>query len=170
MKFTLLVLLSIIFLSSCKNEVTVDKLVIDNAWKGTHGAILVRKGNLSDTVFDCNYGRAPDYSILKDNDKEYLFTSCESNGQGDNVQTFFLWSLEDETFMDTLFSKVIYTSEISSISSNIKLWTTRSADFKFNNKKISMSLDSLVLSVNADSFETIDTISKGKITYNKTIY
>ena len=72
--------------------------------------------------------------------------------------------------MDTLFSKVIYTSEIYSISSNIKLWTTRSADFKFNNKKISMSLDSLVLSVNADSFEIIDTISKGKITYNKTIY
>lgn len=170
MKFTPLVLLSIVILTSCRNDVTIDKLVIDNAWKGTHGAILVKKGNLSDTVFDCNYGRAPDYSILMDNDKEYLFTSCESNGQGDNVKTFFLWSLEDETFMDTLFSKEIFTSEISSISSNMKLWTTRSAYFKFDNKKIIMSVDSLVLSVNADNFETIDTISKGKITYNKTVY
>ena len=64
-----------------------------------------------DTIYDGHFGNTPEYKLLKHLDKEYLYTSCETFNGGDNYQTFGLWSLEDSTFLDTLFFKELNISK-----------------------------------------------------------
>jgi hypothetical protein len=87
--------------------------IIDSSWggRGDQGGLVVSNGDQMDTIYDCTYGRTPDYKILKHGSKEYLFTSCLINGGGTNWQTFYLWSLNDTSFMKQLFFKLLYTAK-----------------------------------------------------------
>lgn len=104
-----------------ENEVTITAgtkrititPIIDSSWggRGDQGGLVVSNGDQVDTIYDCTYGRTPDYNILKYGPKEYLFTSCLINGGGTNWQTFYLWSLNDTSFMKQLFFKQLYTGK-----------------------------------------------------------
>ena len=98
--------------SSGGKRITVTPL-IDSSWggRGDQGGLIVSNGEQIDTIYDCTYGRTPDYKILNFDSKEYLFTSCLINGGGTNLQTFYLWSLNDSSFMKQLFFKQLYTSK-----------------------------------------------------------
>jgi hypothetical protein len=104
-----------------ENEVTVTAgrkrititPIIESSWggRGDQGGLAVSNGDQIDTIYDCTYGRTPDYKILKCGSREYLFTSCLINGGGTNWQTFYLWSLNDSSFMKQLFFKQLYTGK-----------------------------------------------------------
>lgn len=98
-------------LYSCNQEVSITPIKVSPSWRGTPGKLVVKKGDLVDTIYDCHFGIAPEYKLLKHLDKEYLFTSCEKNNGGDNYQTFALWSLEDATFLDTIYFKELNISK-----------------------------------------------------------
>ena len=98
-------------LYSCNKEVSITPIEVSSSWRGTPGKLVVKKGDLVDTIYDCHFGYTPEYKLLKHLDKEYLFTSCEMNNGGDNYQTFALWSLEDTSFLDTLYFKELNTSK-----------------------------------------------------------
>jgi hypothetical protein len=91
----LLILENLSYFSGVKH-ITVTP-IIDSLWggRGDQGGLIVSNGEQIDTIYDCTYGRTPDYKILNSDSKKYLFTSCLINGGGTNWQTFYLWSLSD---------------------------------------------------------------------------
>lgn len=168
MRYTLYAFL-LLTLLACAKKIYIEELVIEKAWAGTNGAIVVKKGVLSDTIYDCKFGISPDYEILKSNGKKYLFTTCDMSGGGNNTKSLVLWSLDKKSFLDTLFYKEIYTSEISNDHPQypeFRKWTQREADFNFKNQKVTLTIDSVVANVHWDTAEPVDTISMG----DKTIY
>ena len=156
----------LVTLLSCNKEVYVTPIEVSSSWRGTPGKLVVKKGNLADTIYDGHFGNTPEYKLLKHLDKEYLFTSCEMNNGGDNYQTFGLWSLEDATFLDTLFFKELNTSKVINIKDKTHNWIRRKGNLKLDKNTIVFEMDSLVTLVTND--EIMDTISSGKIiTQNK---
>ena len=149
-------------LYSCNQEVSITPIEVSSSWRGTPGKLVVKKGDLVDTIYDCHFGIAPEYKLLKHLDKEYLFTSCEMNNGGDNYKTFVLWSLGDTTFLDTLYFKEL------NISKEIKIkdkagnynWIKRKGNLKLVKNSIVFEMDSIVTLVEND--ETIDTVSLGR--------
>ena len=162
MKNTIYIFL-LITLLSCKKEVSITPIEISQSWRGTPGKLVVKKGDLVDTIYDCQFGHTPEYKLLKHLDKEYLFTSCEMNNGGDNYQTFVLWSLEDATFLDTLFFKELNISkeiQINDKTAGNFNWITRKGNLKLDKNTIVFEMDSLVALFTNDVIT--DTISSGK--------
>lgn len=147
---------------SCNQEVSITPIEVSSSWRGTHGKLVVKKGDLVDTIYDCQFGYTPEYKLLKHLDKEYLFTSCEMNNGGDNYQTFVLWSLEDTTFLDTLYFKELNISKEIQINDKVGNynWIRRKGNLKLVRNTIVFEMDSIVTLVEND--ETIDTISLGR--------
>ena len=149
-------------LLSCNNEVSITPIEVSSSWRGTPGKLVVKKGDLVDTIYDCHFGIVPEYKLLKHSGKEYLFTSCEMNNGGDNYKTFVLWSLEDTTFLDTLYFKELNISkeiQINDKASNYN-WIRRKGNLKLVKNSIVFEMDSIVTLVEND--ETIDTVSLGR--------
>jgi len=149
-------------LYSCNKGISIIPIQVSPSWRGTPGKLVVKKGNLVDTIYDGQFGHTPNYKLLKHLDKEYLFTSCEMNNGGDNYKTFGLWSLEDATFLDTLYFKELNTSKeipIMDNAGNYK-WIERKGNLKLVKNAIVFEMDSSVTLVEND--ETMDTISFGK--------
>jgi hypothetical protein len=152
----------LITLLSCNKEVTITPIEVSSSWRGTPGKLVVKKGDLVDTIYDCHFGIVPEYKLLKHSGKEYLFTSCEMNNGGDNYKTFVLWSLEDTTFLDTLYFKELNISkeiQINDKASNYN-WIRRKGNLKLVKNSIVFEMDSIVTLVEND--ETIDTVSLGR--------
>jgi hypothetical protein len=149
-------------LYSCNQEVSITPIEVSSSWRGTPGKLVVKKGDLVDTIYDCHFGNAPEYKLLKHLDKEYLFTSCEMNNGGDNYQTFVLWSLEDTTFLDTLYFKELNISKEIKIEDKVGNynWIRRKGNLKLVKNTIVFEMDSIVTLVEND--ETKDTISLGR--------
>ena len=147
---------------SCNQEVSITPIEVSSSWRGTPGKLVVKKGDLVDTIYDCHFGIAPEYKLLKHLDKEYLFTSCEMNNGGDNYKTFVLWSLEDTTFLDTIYFKELNISkeiQIYDKASNYN-WIRRKGNLKLVKNSIVFEMDSIVTLVEND--EIMDTISLGR--------
>ena len=152
----------LVTLLSCNQEVSITPIKVSPSWRGTPGKLVVKKGDLVDTIYDCHFGYTPEYKLLKHLDKEYLFTSCEMNNGGDNYQTFVLWSLEDATFLDTLYFKELNISkeiQINDKASNYN-WIRRRGNLKLVKNTIVFEMDSIVTLVEND--EIMDTISLGR--------
>lgn len=84
------------------------------------------------------------------------------NNGGDNYKTFVFWSLEDTTFLDTLYFKEFNTSKeikIEDKAGNYK-WIGRKGNLKLEKVTIVFEMDSIVTLVEND--ETKDTISLGR--------
>ena len=92
-------------------DFTFQNVILEWNGRGTQGGLIVSKGKLTDTIYDCTYGNFPDYKILKYDSNEYLFTTCLMNGAGFNRQSFYLWSLNNKNFMKQLFFKELYTGK-----------------------------------------------------------
>jgi hypothetical protein len=152
----------LVFLYSCNQEASITPIEVSSSWRGTPGKLVVKKGDLVDTIYDCHFGYTPEYKLVKHLDKEYLFTSCEMNNGGDNYKTFALWSLEDTTFLDTLYFKELNISkeiQIKDKASNYN-WIRRKGNLKLVKNFIVFEMDSIVTLVEND--ETKDTISLGR--------
>ena len=147
-------------LFSCNKEVSITPIEVSSSWRGTPGKLVVKKGDLVDTIYDCHFGNTPEYKLLKHLGKEYLYTSCETFNGGDNYQTFGLWSLEDSTFLDTLYFKEINTSKEIQIKNKTYNWIRRKGNLKLDKGTIVFETDSIVTLVEND--EIMDTISFGK--------
>lgn len=155
-------ILIIFTLYSCNQEVSITPIEVSSNWRGTPGKLVVKKGDLVDTIYDCHFSYTPEYKLLKHLDKEYLFTSCEMNNGGDNYKTFVLWSLEDATFLDTLYFKELNISKEIQIKDKAGnyYWIKRKGNLKLVKNTVVFEMDSIVTLVEND--ETIDTISFGK--------
>ena len=152
----------ILALYSCNKGISITPIQVSPSWRGTPGKLVVKKGDLVDTIYDGQFGHPPNYKLLKHLYKEYLFTSCEMNNGGDNYKTFVLWSLEDATFLDTLYFKELNISkeiQIKDKAGNYN-WIKRKGNLKLVKNTIVFEMDSIVTLVEND--ETIDTISFGK--------
>ena len=159
---SLLCILLFFTLYSCNKEVSITPIEVSSSWRGTPGKLVVKKGDLVDTIYDCQFGGTPEYKLLKYLDKEYLFTSCEMNNGGDNYKTFVLWSLEDITFLDTIYFKELNISkeiQINDKAGNYN-WIKRKGNLKLVKNTIIFEMDSIVTLVEND--ETKDTISLGR--------
>jgi hypothetical protein len=149
-------------LFSCNKGVSITAIEVSSSWRGTPGKLVVKKGDLVDTIYDCHFGNTPEYKLLKHLGKEYLFTSCEMNNGGDNYKTFVLWSLEDTAFLDTLYFKQLNISkeiQINDKASNYN-WIRRRGNLKLDKNTIVFEMDSIVTLVEND--EIMDTISFGR--------
>lgn len=161
--------IALFFFTCCKKDISIVSVENNvNNWKGDMGFLIIKKGNKTDSIFDCSYGRAPNYKLIKNNDKEYLFTSCEINGGGNNVKTFFLWSLDDDTFLDTIYFKKIYISEEYKVNDSIYIFIERHPKFELKNNMIQIKVDSTTKNFNNNT-GNLTLISKGEITYKKRI-
>lgn len=147
-------------LYSCKKEVSITPIEVSPSWRGTPGKLVVKKGDLVDTIYDCQFGHTPEYKLLMHLDKQYLFTSCEMNNGGDNYKTFVLWSLEDTTFLDTLYFKELNISKEIQIKDKTYNWIRRKGNLKLDKSTIVFEMDSIVTLVEND--EIMDTISLGR--------
>ena len=150
----------LITLLSCNKGISITPIEVSPSWRGTPGKLVVKKGDLVDTIYDCHFGYTPEYKLLKHLDKEYLFTSCEMNNGGDNYQTFALWSLEDTSFLDTLYFKELNTSKEIQIKYKTYNWIRRKGNLNLDKNTIVFEMDSIVARVEND--EIMDTISSGK--------
>ena len=59
-------------LLACSKEVSITPIEVSPSWRGTPGKLVVKKGDLVDTIYDCQFGHTPEYKLLKHLDKEYL--------------------------------------------------------------------------------------------------
>ena len=82
------------------------------------------------------------------------------NNGGDNYQTFVLWSLEDATFLDTLYFKELNISKEIQIKDKTFNWTRRKGNLRLDKNTIVFEMDSIITLVTND--EIMDTISFGK--------
>lgn len=156
------------FFTSCKKEISIVSVENKvNSWKVSNGFLIIKKSNKCDTIFDCSYGRAPDYKLVRDNNREYLFTTCEINGGGNNIKTFFLRSLDNDTFLDTIYFKEIYISEEYKKNDSTYIFIKRLPEFELKNNLIQITVDSTTENFNNNG--KFKLISKGKITYKKSI-
>lgn len=98
--------------SSWTKQITINAL-IDSSWggRGDQGGLIISNGVQKDTIYDCTYGRTPDYEIIDSDGNKYLFASCLINGGGTNWQTFHLWSLDEDNFMKQLLHKEFFTGK-----------------------------------------------------------
>ena len=64
----------LVTLLSCNQEVSITPIEVSSSWRGTPGKLVVKKGDLVDTIYDCHFGIAPEYKLLKHLDKEYLYS------------------------------------------------------------------------------------------------
>ena len=71
-----------------------------------------------------------------------------------------MWSLEDATFLDTIFFKELNISKEIQIKDKTYNWIRRKGNLKLDNSTIVFEMDSIVTLVEND--EIIDTISFGK--------
>lgn len=55
----------LITLLSCKNEVSITPIEVSPSWRGAPGKLVVKKGDLVDTIYDCHFGYTPEYKIIK---------------------------------------------------------------------------------------------------------
>ena len=150
-------------LFACNNEVSITAIEVSPSWRGTPGKLVVKKGDLVDTIYDGHFGNTTEYKLWKYLDKEYLYTSCETFNGGDNYQTFGLWSLEDVTFLDTLYFKKLNTSkeiQIRGKTAGNYNWIRRKGKLKLDKRTIVFEMDSIVTLVEND--EIMDTISFGR--------
>jgi hypothetical protein len=147
-------------LLSCNKEVSITPIEVSPSWRGTPGKLVVKKGDLVDTIYDCHFGIAPEYKLLKQLDKEYLFTICEMNNGGDNYQTFVLWSLEDATFLDTLYYKNLNTSKEIQIKDKTFNWVRKKGNLKLEKGAIVFEMDSIITFHENDELK--DTLSFGR--------
>ena len=147
-------------LFSCNKEVSITPIQVSPSWRGTPGKLVVKKGDLVDTIYDGHFGHPPNYKLLKHLDKEYLFTSCEMNNGGDNYQTFGLWSLEDSTFLDTIYFNELNINKEIRIKDQTFKWISRKGNLKLDKNTIVFEMDSLVALFTNDVIT--DTISSGK--------
>jgi hypothetical protein len=150
-------------LFACNNEVSITAIEVSPSWRGTPGKLVVKKGDLVDTIYDGHFGNTPEYKLWKYLGKEYLYTSCETFNGGDNYQSFVLWSLEDATFLDTLFFKELNTSkeiQINNKAAGNNNWIRRKGKLKLDKRTIVFEMDSIVTLIEND--EIIDTISFGR--------
>jgi hypothetical protein len=145
---------------SCSSGVSITPVEVSQSWRGTPGKLVVKKGFLVDTIYDCQFGNTPEYKLLKHLGKAYLYTSCEMNNGGDNYQTFALWSLEDTTFLDTLYFNNLNISKEIRMNDKTFNWIRRKGNLKLDKNTIIFEMDSIVTQVENDV--TIDTISFGK--------
>jgi len=145
---------------SCNKGVSITPIQVSPSWRGTPGKLVVKKGDLVDTIYDGHFGNTPEYKLLKHLDKEYLYTSCETFNGGDNYQSFGLWSLEDSTFLDTIYFNELNTSKEIRIKNKNHNWIRRKGHLKLVKNTIIFEMDSLVTLVENDV--TIDTISIGR--------
>ena len=95
-------------LFACNNEVSITAIEVSPSWRGTPGKLVVKKGDLVDTIYDGHFGNTPEYKLWKYLGEEYLYTSCETFNGGDNYQTFGLWLLDDDAFLDTILPIELY--------------------------------------------------------------
>ncbi len=145
---------------SCNNDISITPIEVSPSWRGTPGKLVVKKGDLVDTIYDCYFGLTPEYKLLKYLDKEYLFTSCEMNNGGDNYQTFVLWSLEDTTFLDTLYFNELNINKEIKIKDKTYNWIRRKGNLKLDKSTIVFEMDSIITLIEND--EIMDTISLGR--------
>ena len=153
-------LLSFFILLSCNKEVSITPIEVFPSWRGTPGKLVVKKGYLVDTIYDGHFENTPEFKLFKHLDKKYLLTSCEMNNGVDNYQTFGLLSLEDATFLDTLFFKELNISKEINIKDKTYNWIRRKGNLKLDKSTIVFEMDSNVTLVEND--EIMDTISFGK--------
>ena len=147
---------------SCNKGVSITPIQVSPSWRGTPGKLVVKKGDLVDTIYDGHFGNTPEYKLLKHLDKEYLYTNCETFNGGENYQSFGLWSLEDSTFLDTIYFNELNTSKeirINDIACNYN-WIGRKGNLKLVKNTIIFEMDSIITLVENDI--TIDTISIGR--------
>jgi hypothetical protein len=155
---------SLLFLFySCSSGVSITPIEVSPSWRGTAGKLVVKKGVLVDTIYDCQFGNTPEYKLLKHLGKAYLYTSCEMNNGGDNYQTFALWSLEDATFLDTLFYQNLNISKEIRMNDKTFHWIRRKGSLKLDKNTIIFEMDSIITLVENDIIK--DTISFGKSTH-----
>jgi hypothetical protein len=147
-------------LYSCNKGISITPIQVSPSWRGTPGKLVVKKGDLVDTIYDGHFGNTPEYKLLKHLDKEYLYTSCETFNGGDNYQSFGLWSLEDSTFLDTIYFNELNTSKEIRIKDKTHNWIRRKGHLKLVKNTIVFEIDSIVTLVENDV--TIDTISIGR--------
>ena len=159
LKNTLFILL-FFTLYSCNKGISITPIQVSPSWRGTPGKLVVKKGDLVDTIYDGHFGNTPEYKLLKHLDKEYLYTSCETFNGGENYQTFGLWSLEDSTFLDTIYFNELNTNKEIRIKDQTFKWISRKGKLKLDKNTIVFEMDSIITLVENDV--TIDTISSGK--------
>jgi hypothetical protein len=145
---------------SCNKGVSITPIQVSPSWRGTPGKLVVKKGDLVDTIYDGHFGNTPEYKLLKHLDKEYLYTSCETFNGGDNYQSFGLWSLEDSTFLDTIYFNELNTNKEIRIKDQTFKWISRKGKLKLDKNTIVFEMDSLVALFTNDVIT--DTISSGK--------
>jgi hypothetical protein len=54
----------LITLFSCNKEVSITPIEVSPSWRGTPGKLVVKKGDLVDTIYDCQFGHTPEYKLL----------------------------------------------------------------------------------------------------------
>jgi hypothetical protein len=151
------------------------------------GCLVVGKGDgLQDTLFSlhcCNYCGL-DWQILNSSNRQYLRTDCSRNGGGDNWVFMGLYSLQWESFLDTVLYKSVQVNiyetecyrdtlipEISNLTiQEISLHTDRYPSLEVTDSKIIYSVDSVTYrwyyhpSEDDEFLSTYDTLSVGRVT------
>ena len=44
---------------------SITPIEVSSSWRGTPGKLVVKKGDLVDTIYDCYFGLTPEYILVK---------------------------------------------------------------------------------------------------------
>lgn len=97
----------IIFLSGCQsNEIILQAYEGEFDCHICPGYLIVKKQNLSDTIMTGSWGKVQgDYSVNKIMDQDYVVINSTYFGGGWIERSLNIYSTEEESFLDRVFSK-----------------------------------------------------------------
>ena len=104
----LLLLLIIPFLNFGQNDNIVFKeLTNEDDCHMCPGILIIKKGNLSDTLFTGSWGRVSgDYQAKKIGDNDFVVLKTSYFGMGILEEGIFIYSTESDNFLKKVFGKL----------------------------------------------------------------
>ncbi len=141
----LLLLLIIPFLSFGQNDNVVFKeLTNEYDCHMCPGILIVKKGNLSDTLFTGSWGKVSgDYRVNKIGDKDFVVLKTSYFGMGILEEGIFIYSTESNSFLKELFGELYITQADSyqKMQSGALKCTRIKRDIKFNFEENFLKVD-----------------------------
>ena len=106
--FTVIFMLSVICTNAQHKSDISFKEIESNYCRNCYGSLVVKKGNLSDTIYGGQWGNTVDYKLVKINDTKYLNTQYRYMFPGgQTILAYKIYSIENHNFLKLIFDKTI---------------------------------------------------------------
>ena len=144
MKKLLLLLITPFLVFGQIDNIFFEELTNEDDCHMCPGILIVKKGNLSDTLFTGSWGKVSgDYQVNKIGDKDFVVLKTSYFGMGVLEEGIFIYSTDRDNFLKKVFGK-LYTTQSTSfqeVQSGALKHTRIQCDLRFDFEENFLKVD-----------------------------